>query len=114
MRDAPSRMLLDQLWEAGVTVRAYDPEAIAEAERIYGTRADLTLCDQPYAALEGADALVVITEWKAFRSPDLDRIRATLREPVIFDGRNIFEPKAIEAAGIAYYGIGRGRSLVGV
>ena len=114
MREAPSRTVLESLWNAGVTVRAYDPEAIEEAERIYGTRDDLVLCDQPYAALEGADALVVVTEWKAFRSPDLDRIRASLREHVIFDGRNIFEPKAIEAAGIAYYGIGRGRSLVAV
>jgi UDPglucose 6-dehydrogenase len=112
MREAPSRTLLEQLWSAGVTVRAYDPEATAEAERIYGARADLVLCEQPYAALDGADALVVVTEWKAFRSPDLDRIRASLREHVIFDGRNIFEPKAIEAAGIAYYGIGRGRSIV--
>jgi len=114
MRDAPSRTLLDQLWDAGASVRAYDPEATAEAERLFGVRADLVLCEQPYAALEGADALVVVTEWKEFRSPDLERVRATLKEPVIFDGRNIFEPKAIEAAGIAYYGIGRGRSLVGV
>ena len=114
MRDAPSRTLLDQLWDAGASVRAYDPEATAEAERLFGVRADLVLCEQPYAALEGADALVVVTEWKEFRSPDLERVRATLKEPVIFDGRNIFEPKAIEAAGIAYYGIGRGRSLVGI
>jgi UDPglucose 6-dehydrogenase len=114
MREAPSRTLLEALWNAGVTVRAYDPEAIAEAGRIYGQRDDLVLCEQPYAALDGADALVVVTEWKAFRSPDLDRIRASLREHVIFDGRNIFEPKAIEAAGIAYYGIGRGRSIVTV
>jgi UDPglucose 6-dehydrogenase len=112
MREAPSRTLLEALWNAGVTVRAYDPEAIDEAGRIYGKRDDLVLCEQPYAALDGADALVVVTEWKAFRSPDLDRIRASLREHVIFDGRNIFEPKAIEAAGIAYYGIGRGRSIV--
>ncbi|MET0231680.1 MAG: UDP-glucose/GDP-mannose dehydrogenase family protein [Rhodanobacteraceae bacterium] len=114
MREAPSRTILESLWNAGVTVRAYDPEAIDEAQRIYGKRDDLVLCEQPYAALDGADALVVVTEWKAFRSPDLDRIRASLREHVIFDGRNIFEPKAIEAAGIAYYGIGRGRSLVAV
>jgi UDPglucose 6-dehydrogenase len=114
MREAPSRTLLEALWNAGVTVRAYDPEAIDEAARIYGKREDLVLCEHPYAALDGADALVVVTEWKAFRSPDLDRIRASLREQVIFDGRNIFEPKAIEAAGIAYYGIGRGRSIVAV
>jgi UDPglucose 6-dehydrogenase len=114
MREAPSRTLLDQLWEAGANVRAYDPEALDEARRIYGDRDDLKLCDDPYVALDGADALVIATEWKEFRSPDLDRVRAALREPVIVDGRNIFEPKAIEAAGIAYYGIGRGRSIVAV
>jgi UDPglucose 6-dehydrogenase len=114
MREAPSRTLLEELWDAGARVRAYDPEAATEAGRIYGRRDDLALCDDPYAALENADALVVVTEWKAFRSPDLERIRASLREPVIFDGRNIFEPKAIEASGIAYYGIGRGRSIVAI
>jgi UDPglucose 6-dehydrogenase len=112
MREAPSRTLLHQLWEAGANVRAYDPEALDEARRIYGDRGDLTLCDDPYVALDGADALVIATEWKEFRSPDLERLRAALHEPVIVDGRNIFEPKAIEAAGIAYYGIGRGRSIV--
>jgi len=114
MREAPSRTLLEELWNAGARVRAYDPEAASEAERIYDKRDDLVLCDGPYAALDDADALVVVTEWKAFRSPDLERIRASLKEPVIFDGRNIFEPKAIEAAGIAYYGIGRGRSVVAI
>ena len=113
MREAPSRTLLEQLWAAGAHVRAYDPEAAHETARLYGARADLTLCEQPYAALEGADALVIVTEWKAFRSPDFERIRATLREPVVFDGRNIYEPKAVEAAGLAYYGIGRGRSVAG-
>jgi UDPglucose 6-dehydrogenase len=112
MREAPSRTLLEQLWDAGANVRAYDPEAMEEARRVYGDRSDLVLCDEPYVALEGSEALVVVTEWKAFRSPDLERVRASLQEPVVFDGRNIFEPKAIEAAGIAYYGIGRGRSIV--
>jgi len=112
MREAPSRTLLEQLWEAGAKVRAYDPEAMGEVARIYGDRDDLVLCDKPYAAIEGANALAVVTEWKAFRSPDLERIRALLKEPVIFDGRNIFEPKAVEATGIAYYGIGRGRSII--
>ncbi len=111
MREAPSRVLLEALWQAGAIVRAYDPEAIEETRRLYGERADLVLCDQPYAALDGADALVVVTEWKAFRSPDFERIRGMLRTPVVFDGRNIFEPAAVEAAGIAYYGIGRGRSV---
>jgi len=111
MREAPSRTLLEQLWAAGASVRAYDPEAAGETARIYGDRTDLVLCDQQYAALEGADALVIVTEWKAFRSPDFERIRASLKQAVVFDGRNIFEPRAVEAAGLAYYGIGRGRSI---
>jgi UDPglucose 6-dehydrogenase len=111
MREASSRRLLQQLWDAGASDRAYDPEARAEAQRIYGARADLVLCDDAQTALQGADALVVVTEWKAFWSADLARIRGSLRTPVIFDGRNIYEPAAAEAAGIAYYGIGRGRSV---
>ena len=110
MREAPSRTLLEQLWQAGARVRAYDPEAGAETARLYGEREDLVLCGQ-YAALEGADALVILTEWKAFRSPDFERIRSQLKQPVVFDGRNIFEPKTVEEAGLAYYGIGRGRSV---
>ena len=111
MREAPSRRLLEQLWSAGAKVRAYDPEAHAKALRIYGTRADLVLCEDASTALSGADALVIATEWKAFWSPDFAQISSVLRSPVIFDGRNIYEPSAVEAAGIAYYGIGRGRSL---
>jgi UDPglucose 6-dehydrogenase len=111
MREAPARRLLDQLWEAGATVRAYDPEATAEARRLYGNDARLHLCDEAYAALDGADALVIMTEWKAFWSPDFVRIAQVLRTPVIFDGRNIYEPVTVEQAGIAYYGIGRGRSV---
>jgi UDPglucose 6-dehydrogenase len=111
MREASSRRLLQQLWDAGASVRAYDPEARAEARRLYGERADLVLCEDMQAALQGADALAIVTEWKAFWSADLGRIRAALRSPAIFDGRNIYEPAAVEAAGIAYYGIGRGRSV---
>ncbi|MDR3385571.1 MAG: UDP-glucose/GDP-mannose dehydrogenase family protein [Rudaea sp.] len=111
MREAPSRRLLEQLFAAGAKVRAHDPEAHAEALRIYSQRADFTLCDEPYSALDGADALAIVTEWKAFWSPDFTRIRKSLRTRVIFDGRNIYEPRAVEAAGIAYYGIGRGRSM---
>ena len=69
------------------------------------------MCEHPYDALDGADALAIVTEWKAFRSPDFDRIKATLGTPVIFDGRNLYAPSAVEEAGLAYYGIGRGRSL---
>ena len=111
MREASSRTLLAQLWDAGAKVRAYDPEATHEAERIFGTRADLTLCDSGRAALEGADALVVVTEWKQFRSPDFGKLQATLPDKVIFDGRNLYQPEEVEQAGIAYYGIGRGRSV---
>ncbi|GAB3384192.1 UDP-glucose dehydrogenase family protein [Lysobacter fragariae] len=113
MREASSRTLLAQLWEAGAKVRAYDPEARHEAERIFGERADLVLCGSDRAALEGADALVVVTEWKQFRSPDFARLNATLPDKVIFDGRNLYDPEEVEQAGIAYYGIGRGRSVSG-
>ena len=111
MREASSRRLLEQLWEAGATVRAYDPEAMDEARRIFGERDDLVLCDSSQSALEGADALVVVTEWKEFRIPDFARLHASLGDAVVFDGRNLYEPAEVEAAGLAYYGIGRGRSL---
>jgi UDPglucose 6-dehydrogenase len=111
MREAPSRYLVERLWSSGAKVRAYDPEALGEARRIWGERDDLVLCEEPYAALDDADALAIVTEWKAFWSPDFGRIRASLRAPVIFDGRNIYEPRTVESAGIAYYGIGRGRSV---
>ncbi|WP_137189857.1 UDP-glucose dehydrogenase family protein [Stenotrophomonas rhizophila] len=111
MREASSRRLLAQLWEGGATVRAYDPEATDEARRIFGQRDDLMFCDDAYDALDGADALVVVTEWKQFRSPDFVRLREMLNDAVVFDGRNLYDPQEIEAAGLAYYGIGRGRSL---
>jgi UDPglucose 6-dehydrogenase len=111
MREAPARVLLEQLWQAGASVRAYDPEAGHEARRLFGARADFSLCDDAFAALTGADALAIVTEWKTFWSPDFARVKAVLRTPVIFDGRNIYDPKLVEAAGIAYYGIGRGRSI---
>ncbi len=111
MREAPSRRVLAQLWEGGATVRVYDPEAMDEARRIFGERDDLTFCDSAFDALQGADALVVVTEWKQFRSPDFTRMREALGDAVVFDGRNLYEPAEIEAAGLAYYGIGRGRSV---
>jgi UDPglucose 6-dehydrogenase len=111
MREASSRRLLAELWEAGARVRAYDPEAREEAGRIFGERDDLVLCTDARTALEGADALVVVTEWKQFRSPDFARLRATLADAVVFDGRNLYDPGEVEAAGVAYYGIGRGRSV---
>jgi UDPglucose 6-dehydrogenase len=111
MREAPSRALMEALWSAGARVRAFDPEARVEAVRLYGSRDDLELCDEPYVALQGADALAVVTEWKAFRSPEFDTIRASLNTPVLFDGRNLYDPELVEGAGLAYYGIGRGRSV---
>ena len=111
MREASSRRLMESLWDAGAKVRAFDPEAREETHRVYGERDDLVLCENAYQALDGADVLAIVTEWKAFRSPDFVRIRATLKEPAIFDGRNLYEPEAVEEAGLAYYGIGRGRSV---
>jgi len=111
MREAPSRRVLAQLWEAGAKVRVYDPEAMEEARRVFGERDDLVFCESSYDALQGADALVVITEWKQFRSPDFARMREALGDAVVFDGRNLYEPAEIEAAGLSYYGIGRGRSV---
>jgi UDPglucose 6-dehydrogenase len=113
MREAPSRRLMEQLWADGASVAAFDPEAREEARRLYGERADLSLLEEPYAALDGADALVLITEWKAFWSPDFRRIARMLKAPVVFDGRNIWDPATVERCGLAYYGIGRGRSLAG-
>ncbi|MEO5596136.1 MAG: UDP-glucose/GDP-mannose dehydrogenase family protein [Lysobacteraceae bacterium] len=111
MREASSRTLLAHLFDAGAIVHAYDPEAMDEARRIYGEREDLALCDSPGAALQDTDALIVVTEWKAVWSPSFNELREQLRKKVIFDGRNIYDPAIVEAAGIAYYGIGRGRSL---
>ncbi|MEP6634315.1 MAG: UDP-glucose/GDP-mannose dehydrogenase family protein [Luteimonas sp.] len=111
MRAASSRRLLQQLWDSGANVRAYDPEARHEAQRIFGERGDLVLCDSAVDAVRGSDALVVVTEWKQFRSPDFVRLRASLQDAVVFDGRNLYEPDEVEAAGLAYYGIGRGRSI---
>ena len=108
MRAAPSRTLMEALWEKGASVQAYDPEAMEEAMRIYGQRDDLTLCDNSEAALENADALVVATEWKVFRSPDFDYIKQKLNTPTIFDGRNIYDPETMARLGINYYAIGRG------
>ncbi len=113
MREASSRTLLELLWKAGASVRAYDPEAMDEARRIFGERDDLALCATANEALEGADALIVVTEWKAFWNPRFADLAGKLRAKVVFDGRNIYDPVEVEAAGLAYYGIGRGRSVAG-
>ena len=111
MREASSRVLMEKLWAAGARVRAFDPVAMEETRRIYGERADLTLCDSPEAALRGADALAILTEWNVFRSPDFDGIRQALSRPAIFDGRNLYDPVQLRALGFDYYGIGRGESV---
>jgi UDPglucose 6-dehydrogenase len=108
MREAASRVLMEALWSAGAKVRAYDPVAMPECLRLYGDRPDLTLCKTSPEALQGADALAIVTEWREFRSPDFEHIKATLRSPVIFDGRNLYDPEQMAAAGFSYYAIGRG------
>ncbi len=107
MRDAPSRALMEALWEAGASVRAYDPVAMDEARRIYGEQPALTLCDSPADALAQADALVVVTEWNEFRSPDFDHVKSALKAPVVFDGRNIYNPGHMLEMGFQYYAMGR-------
>jgi UDPglucose 6-dehydrogenase len=109
MREAPSRVLMEALWKAGAKVRAFDPVAMGECARIYGDREDLTLCKTSPEVLAGADALAIVTEWREFRSPDFDQIRAALKAPVIFDGRNLYDPSHMARAGFSYYAIGRGK-----
>lgn len=107
MREAPSRVLLEALIEAGATVQAFDPEALPEAKRIYGNKAGLVLCQTQTEALNNADALCVVTEWKNFWSPDFAQLKLKLKDAVVFDGRNLYEPKQLKAAGLTYYCIGR-------
>lgn len=111
MREAPSRTLMEALWEAGASVRAFDPEAMKETRRIYGERDDLCLVDSQEAALDGADALVICTEWKQFRTLDFTWLKSRLASPVLVDGRNLFDPAAVKAAGLMYYAVGRADSL---
>jgi UDPglucose 6-dehydrogenase len=107
MRAASSRTLMEALWEAGAKVRAFDPIAHEEAQRIYGDRDDLHICANADEALDGADVLAVVTEWIEFRSPDFADIRDKLKSPAIFDGRNLYDPQAVNRAGLAHYSIGR-------
>jgi UDPglucose 6-dehydrogenase len=110
MREAPSRDLMEAVWGAGGRIRAYDPVAMHETEKLYGKREDLHLASSPDDAAQGADALAVVTEWRVFQSPNFERLAKLLKNPVIFDGRNLYEPRFVEQAGIAYYAIGRGRA----
>jgi UDPglucose 6-dehydrogenase len=111
MREASSRVLMEKLWAAGASVKAYDPEAMEETQRIYGSRDDLSLMGTKESALEGADFLVICTEWQAFRAPDFELIKEKLSAPLIFDGRNLFEPQLMMEYGLHYYAIGRGLSV---
>lgn len=112
MREAPSRVLMEALWAAGAKIQAYDPVAMEETQHIYGLRDDLKLVGTKEAALEKADALIICTEWKNFRAPNFEQLKSTLRYPVIFDGRNLYEPDRMTALGFEYYGVGRGLSVV--
>ena len=107
MREAPSLVIVGELLAAGAQIRASDPEAIPTARRIFGEK--VAYFEKPLDALPGSDALLVVTEWNEYRHPDFDRMRSLLRQPVIFDGRNIYSPKALRDRGFAYYGIGVGR-----
>jgi UDPglucose 6-dehydrogenase len=116
MREATSRVVMEGLWAKGATITAFDPVAMKETKHIYpqqsrpkagGDRADLSYADNSKDALQDADALIIVTEWKAFKSPDFNVIKARLKQPVIFDGRNLFEPASVTALGIEYHGIGR-------
>ncbi|MFF7066127.1 UDP-glucose 6-dehydrogenase [Pseudomonas sp. NPDC008258] len=110
MRDAPSRELMEALWEHGARVLAYDPEAMYETQRIYGHSQRLTLMGTPEATLSGADALIVCTEWQQFKAPDFELIKRQLKTPVVFDGRNLYDPERMARYGFSYYPIGRGLS----
>jgi UDPglucose 6-dehydrogenase len=107
MREAPSRSMLEALWAMGASVSAYDPAAMEETHRIYGDRADLKLVDSPMDALQDADALLIVTEWKVFRSPNFDTMKSLLKTPLVFDGRNLYEPQAMRDMGFDYLPIGR-------
>jgi UDPglucose 6-dehydrogenase len=107
MRAASSRVLIKGLWERGATVTAYDPVAMDESRRIFGDEPRLKYVDNASATLKGADALVIVTEWKEFRAPNFDAIKADLKQPVVFDGRNLYNPAQMRERGIEYFAIGR-------
>jgi UDPglucose 6-dehydrogenase len=108
MREAPSRVIVRELLQRGANVVAYDPVAMDEARRVFGNDAiDIRFTDNPMAAIQGADALALVTEWKEFSSPDFDGIKKAMKTPLIFDGRNLYDPKTVKEAGLEYFGIGR-------
>jgi UDPglucose 6-dehydrogenase len=105
IREAPALVIIDELLELGVNIRAFDPEAMEHVRHLYGNR--ITLCDKMYSTLEGADCLAIMTEWAEFRNPDFERMSSLLRENVIFDGRNLYDLDNIKQQGFAYVSIGR-------
>ena len=107
MREAPSRVLMELLWQAGATVKAYDPEAMDECRRLYGNRPDLRLEATKEATLEGANALIIVTDWQSFKAPDFRLLRRQLKDNLIFDGRNLYDPQAVRRHGVNYVSIGR-------
>jgi len=111
MREASSRALMEALWDAGAKVQAYDPVAMNECQRIYGEHPSLKLCDEKDETLCNADALVLVTEWNEFKSPNFDVVKKSLSQAVIFDGRNLYEPSLMQQLGFKYYAIGRGDSI---
>ena len=111
MREAASRALMEALWEAGCSVRAYDPVAMDAARQLYPDQSRLVLCPSAEEAAKGADALAIATEWREFRSPDFGVLKSSLRAPVIFDGRNLYEPEHMRQMGFEYFGVGRGAAV---
>ena len=111
MREAPSRVLVEAIWAAGGRVKAFDPQAMAACEQLYGQRDDMTYCNSKEDAIDDADCLVICTEWKAFWAPDFEDIKRRLASPVIIDGRNLYNPAFMDELDIEYYGIGRGQSV---
>src|SRR4029077_14882653 len=105
MRDAPSIKIVEALLSGGAIISAYDPEAMDEAKRIFGTR--IQLSPSNYGCVEGADALLIVTEWQTFRNPNFERMKTIMREPVIFDGRNIYDPVQLRELGFTYHSVGR-------
>ena len=108
MREAPSRVIVEELTRRGARVQAYDPVAMPEAQRVLGHVAGFSVVASAEAALERADALLIVTEWREFRTPDFDHIKATLKQPMVLDGCNLYEPELMRSLGIDYVGIGRG------
>ena len=109
MREAPSRVIIETLTELGAKIKVFDPAAMENCKKLYSDQSNLSFCKHKNQALEGSDALIVATEWKAFRSPDFSIMKELLKAPVIFDGRNLYDPAELEQLGFSYYAIGRGK-----